>query len=249
MAGQFIDPTPLDWLSLDSVTTFSLDERGRILRENDPDRSPGPRLFIAACPEGVVAHVRHDVDEQVAGHLIALATAQPDWTFSIPACLPAILERLSGDGSAPAARHALLWRMPHGLEAPVSAFIISSDTTEGDELLARLAREGMPTALSDAGFVSLADFWAPWCVALEGGEIAAMAFAARLSDAGAAIGVYTFAGFRGRGLAAAVSAAWSRHPALQDLPLFYSALVANTSSHRVTERLDLPRIGVSVRII
>ena len=49
-----------------------------------------------------------------------------------------------------------------------------------------------------------------------------MAFAARLGVSGAELGVYTFPKYRGRGLAAAVTAAWSSMPSLNQHALFYS---------------------------
>jgi predicted GNAT family acetyltransferase len=80
------------------------------------------------------------------------------------------------------------------------------------------------------------------------GEIAAMAFAARLSDAGAEIGVYTFPAYRGQGCAAAATAAWSSLAALSGRELFYSTLTSNRSSQRVAERLGLEQIGVGLRV-
>jgi hypothetical protein len=138
--------------------------------------------------------------------------------------------------------------LPTGLAYGPPARSVRSDTAEGDRLLARLARDGMPAALIRAGFVGISDFWAPWSVVVEGDEIAAMAFAARSGDRAASIGVYTFPGFRGRGLAAAVTADWTRLPGLGGRALFYSASRTNTSSRRVIERLNLPRVGVGIRI-
>jgi hypothetical protein len=62
------------------------------------------------------------------------------------------------------------------------------------------------------------------------------------------LGVHTLSPFRGQGLAAAVSAAWAVLPSLADRALFYSALTDNRSSHRVVERLALPRFGFGLRI-
>jgi hypothetical protein len=143
---------------------------------------------------------------------------------------------------------AVIKKIKLGLVFPISARIVRSDTDAGDGLLARLARDGMPPALIEAGFIGVEDFWPPWCVALEDGQIAAMAFAARTGRQGAAIGVYTFAAFRGRGLAAAVTADWANYPGVAGRALFYSALFANTSSLRIIARLNLPRVGISLRI-
>lgn len=106
----------------------------------------------------------------------------------------------------------------------------------------------MPARLIEAGFDSAYHFWEPWCVAYAGEEIAAIAFAARLGASGAEVGVYTFQGFRGRGLAAAVTAGWAKAPALVGRELHYAHSVNNVSSRRVTERLGLRRIGANFRI-
>ncbi|HUY39709.1 MAG TPA: GNAT family N-acetyltransferase, partial [Candidatus Binataceae bacterium] len=97
-------------------------------------------------------------------------------------------------------------------------------------------------------FKGVGDFWEPWCVAVEREEIAAIAFAARLGDSGAEIGVYTFPNFRARGFAAAVTASWSLMPQLDGRALFYSTARSNRSSQRVAARLGLRMIGASVSI-
>jgi len=82
---------------------------------------------------------------------------------------------------------------------------------------------------------------------MEGEEIAAIAIAARLGEKGAEVGVYTFSNFRGRGLAAAVTASWSAMRSLDGRALFYSTSRSNRSSQRVAARLGLRLIGASVR--
>src|SRR6266571_3926690 len=116
----------------------------------------------------------------------------------------------------------------------------------GDMLLARLASEGVPPPLSALGFSSASDFWPPWCVALKDGDIASIAFAARLSPAAAEPGVGTVPQFRGQGLAAAVTAGWAAHPALRGRALFYGTSRANVSSQRVVARLGLRFLGANL---
>ncbi len=213
-------------------------------------RSAGPRLYFAGCATGNIVRLRHDVDEQSAARVLALAAAAPSWSNpdAPPDNLAEIVERLSQDTPVEVDGPEIVFRLPNGLEYAHGATIVRSDTTEGDELLARLARQGMPQSLLDAGFLSLGDFWWPWCVALEGGEIAAMAFAARLGEAGAEIGVYTFTAFRGRGFAAAATAAWSSLDSLKGRDLIYSTRLTNHSSRQVAARLGLRGVGARVRI-
>ena len=84
----------------------------------------------------------------------------------------------------------------------------------------------MPRHVVDAGFANVRDFWTPWCVALDGGVIAAVAFAARLGARGAEVGVHTFPDWRSRGPAAAVMAKWTYHPELASRELFIFTLHA-----------------------
>jgi hypothetical protein len=240
----------LGLLRIDLETLFALSTAGRILRESPPDNSDGPRLFLAGCAGGNLLAVRHDIDGETAQRAGALAAAEPPWFDPEirPACLEALIALASRETLARAATPALIYRLPSGMAYAADATIVRSDQVEGVALLERLARDGMPRHLIAAGFVGVADFWAPWCGALVGAEIAALAFAARLGERGAEVGVFTFPGFRGQGLAAAVTAAWSALPGLANRALFYSTHKTNVSSQRVAARLGLRRIGVSIRL-
>ena len=233
-----------------AATTFVLDAGGRIVRENDPDASPGPRVCFAGCAEGNLALVRHDAPRETSRDVLELLDAEPPWVSpeARPAGLAEVIYRLLQDAPVRSVEALLTYALPkHAAPADGLAFICSG-TDQGDALLARLARDGMPSHMVEAGFLGLEDFWPPWCVAVEDQAIAAIAFAARLGEQGASAGVYTFPGYRGRGLAAAVTAQWSSLPDLEDRELFYTTAVTNTSSQRVAQRLGLQRFGLELRI-
>jgi Acetyltransferase (GNAT) domain len=236
-------------LQVDIDTMFVMSAAGRIERENDPDCSSGPRVFFAGCPFGNLARVRYDVDDAIAMRILEVAAEEPPWRDpeAMPACAEKIVELLSG-GQPATVSSALIYQLPNGVRYEHPAAIVRGDSDEGRQMLARLADRGMPDYMQTAGFKGAGDFWEPWCVALDNTEIAAMAFAARLGASGAELGVYTFPTYRGRGLAAAVTAAWSSMPALDQHALFYSTLKSNQSSQHVTARLGLRLIGTSVRI-
>ncbi|MCI0391566.1 MAG: GNAT family N-acetyltransferase [Acidobacteria bacterium] len=78
--------------------------------------------------------------------------------------------------------------------------------------------------------------------------MASVVFAARLSKAGAEIGVATAPEMRGRGYAATAVARWSRLRSLRSRALFYSMVQTNGSSQRVTARLGLRSMGASLRL-
>ena len=246
----------LKLLHIDVATMFVMSSSGRIERQNDPDCSPGPRLYFAGCPQGNIAHVRDDIADQTAASVLAIAAEEPPWRdpWVLPQGIATLLDVLSNSppfATGPASRIPLtvgpgvIYQLPHHLKNEYAATIVRGDSAEGARLRARFEERGMPQAMLDAGFKSVADLWEPWCIAIEGEEVAAIAFAARLGTVGAEIGVYTFPKFRSRGFAAAVTADWSSLPSLGGRALFYSTSRSNRSSQRVASRLGLRMIGAS----
>lgn len=242
------EPDDLRLLRIDIDTLFVMSATGRIVRQNDPDRSPGPRAFFIGCPDGNLARARHDVDDGIAEKILDVAAKEPPWRDSdaMPGCASAIVELLSAQPESLST--ALIYKLPKDLGSEHRAAIVRGDSPDGRTMLAHLADSGLPQYMQDAGFTSVADFWEPWCAALDGGEIASMCYAARLSDKGAEAGVYTLPKYRGHGLAAAVTATWASMPALTNRALFYSTNTSNRSSQRVAARLGLRRIGASFSI-
>jgi predicted GNAT family acetyltransferase len=96
------------------------------------------------------------------------------------------------------------------------------------------------------GFVNVGELWEPWCMALHDGEVASIAFAARLSETGAELGLATAPERRGRGYATAATAGWTRLRSLRSRALFYSTEQTNISSRRVIARLGLRCLGASL---
>jgi hypothetical protein len=240
----------VELLALETLTLFVLNESERILRSNAPDQPPGPRMRLAVSRDGGLVRVRYDVSEATARRIEQLAVEEPPL--------------LGPDNHA---RHLEEYERLLAAEAPITHFdagpiltfpatisyshaapLIASGTDQADELLVRLDRDGMPRPLADAGFVNTGEFWAPWCIALNEGAIASIAFTVGLRPTSAEVGVYTFTGHRGRGLAAAATKGWAELPALAGKTLFYSTSWTNVSSRRVAQRLDLRMLGGSLSI-
>ncbi|MGH6987187.1 MAG: GNAT family N-acetyltransferase [Caulobacteraceae bacterium] len=235
-------------IQIDLETLFVLSSEGRIESENDPPRSPGPRIALFASSAGLRLALESGIRMREAEDLRAAVREAPDWTD--PARAPACLARLSEAIAVPKVREThLIHHLPHGLSAsPGSANLVRSGEPHGEALLARLAQEGVSPALAKAGFTDAGEFWPPWCAALLESEIAALAFAARLSRRGAEIGIYTLESHRRRGHASALTAAWSRHPMLAGRELFYSCALSNSASRAVARHLGLRLIGWSLAI-
>jgi len=252
-------PNDLELLRIDTESMFVLAPAGRIECVNDPGHSVAPRVFFAGGAQGNLAYVRADVGDDVAATVFRLVEDESPWhdPWALPQCIGRLLDIMSaGPPHAVGAASripltvspSLIWQLPNHLQYEHRARIVLGESPEGIELIARFEKFGMPRPMLDAGFLSVADLWEPWCLAFEGNDVAASAITARRSERAAEVGVYTFPRFRARGYAAAVTAAWSSLTSLNRRALFYSTSRANRSSQRVTARLGLRMIGAGVSI-
>jgi hypothetical protein len=243
-------PPALRLLGIQAATLFELTESGRLRRENSPDRSPAPRMWMGGSTEGNIVLIRDDVREETALAVEALASREPPMSEaeSMPVHMNEYAELLGAEAPVEEVSRGLTHAFPDSFAYEHGARVVSSHTPEGARLLARLQSEGMPSGLVEMGFVDVCDFWPPWCAALDGGTIASVAFTARLSSIGAEVGVATAPASRGRGFAAAATGEWASLPALEGRVLFYSTNAPNVSSQRVAERLRLDFLGPSLSI-
>ena len=236
-------------LRIQVATLFETNADGRIVRSAGPDHAPAPRLHLAIGAQGAIVRVRDDVELRVAREIEALAARE--LPIVKPQAFPRFVDdyrRLLGVGEPVTDHHfGVIHSLPHGTRWTSDVALVSHGTDAGHALVARIARDGMPAPLVDAGFVDLSHFWEPWCLALKGDDIVALAFAVRLGDKGAELGVNTLPGPRGRGYGAAVTAGWSALPSLQHVPLFYATHRDNHSSQRVIARLGLPFLGIRLQ--
>src|SRR5215210_5580732 len=87
-------------LGVQAVTLFELTESGRLRRENSPNRSTAPRMWLAGSAAGNVARVRADVGAETAEAIDALARREPPLTdaLSVPVHLDEYVELLGAEG-------------------------------------------------------------------------------------------------------------------------------------------------------
>ena len=239
-----------DLLAIHVTTLFVLTDSGRIQQVNDPNRSVGPRLYLAGSKSGNVVRVRHDVGEGTERAISALVAEEPPLgdPDSTPLHLDDYVELLASEAPVERCDLGLNWTFPDRPDYKHPAVLVDSESLEGDRLLARLTEQGMPKALAELGFVDIGEFWPPWCIALHDDEIPSIAITARIGPTGAEVGVNTVPALRGRGFAAAATAGWASHPSLRGRALFYGTERTNFSSQRVTDRLGLRFIGTSLAL-
>lgn len=234
----------VDLLEVHRRTAFVLDDRGRMLHESSPDQSTGKPFSFTGCRKGNVAVIRYDVADLVADELEKLVAREPPLASAdaVPIHLEDYRALLDADGAGVEYALGYLWVFPGPLVYRDDVDLVSSGSPRGDDVLARFVDAVQPS-LAERGFREASDLWDPWCMALLDGRIVAIAETVRTGPDGVEVGVDTAVGYRGRGLGAAVTAGWSRHPRLEELTLFYSTSRANRSSQRVTERLALHFVG------
>lgn len=239
----------LELLRTHVETGFVLTSQGRFAHEAAPDQSRGPRFRIGGCPEGNVALVRDDVSDEIAAELLRLARDEPPLcdAEALPVHLTAYLSLLSVGSAQAVYNLGLNWVFPTARVVDSPLPLIQSGTPEAELLLERIP-EAMDPSLTDVGFRCRDDLWPPWVIALDAGRIVSIAETVRRGPAGAEVGVDTAVGHRGRGIGAAVTAAWANHVGLRSLALFYGTSRTNMSSRRLVERLRLTFLGSSLGI-
>jgi len=237
-------------LAIQFQTVFVLERPGRILTINDPGRSPAPRFALFGCASRNIYGVRADVADSIAAQLMGFAALEPPFfsQLSAPRHLDRYIELLSRAAPVSQPHLEMTYVLPNDIAYQHDVRLICSDSQDGQELRATLAMRGIPTGLAEMRFTDISAFWDPWCVALHDAEVASVAFAARLSDTGASLGLATSPELRGRGYAAAATAGWARMPALRSRALFYSTSQTNISSQRVVARLGLRFLGASLAL-
>lgn len=215
-----------DLLRIELGVIWRLDERGRL---------PGPEdMVIGVAADGLTAAVAGHVPDALAERLLG-AVASGDGRF--PEVLAACRAMLGGDRVALSEGFSYVVEGPVRFDAPVQV------VTSASEEHARLVRPLRPAGRTPEEWDELVvdGEGAPWAMVVEDGEVVSVCRTARNTPEGAEAGTWTSPAHRGRGHAAAATAAWAG--LLPGVRLYYSTSADNRSSQRVAERLGLRPIG------
>jgi RimJ/RimL family protein N-acetyltransferase len=228
----------LDLLRLEIETLWPLDARGRISTRRAPD------FVLASTAAGLAMAVGPAVPDQLAAMLAErvqrAAPAQP--LSSPPPILDDCRQRLAETlgplellpGSGPS------YLIHERVEFPSSVPLICS-TAQAH--VATLAGANPGNWEPDEWQQLLGGQLGPWAMAVHAGEVISICHTPVSSPLAAEAGVWTRPEFRGRGHAAAVTAAWAALLRPSGRLLFYSTARTNVSSQRVAARLGLRHIG------
>jgi hypothetical protein len=214
-------------------TGFTYDGRGRMLRTNEPDGRPAPRLFLGRTRSGYIYRLGHAVPDVLARRLAEVIEREP-FAGAVrmpPAGVDAVREALAGHAPIAGEGGGPAYRFPDALVRPPDVIPITADD-------AHLVQDTFP-------WVILAG-WQPCFAMVRDGAAVSVCFSSRIGTQAAEAGVNTLPEFRGRGYAAAVTAAWGA--AIRDrrlIPL-YSTAWDNLASQGVARRVGLSMFGADM---
>ena len=218
---------------------FTQDESRHLQRINEPsgDGKPAPRFFFGYTKEGSICRFRHDLPDNVVAQLKEVAAAEP-----IPVNSQKI-PRNRRQFENILRRHAPIeriwigpaYRFPQHITPPTNVIQLSFKNAG---LLKGDFAEMVPELNS----------WQPYLAITEDSRAVSICRSVRLSSHAHEAGVDTLIGYRQRGYATSVVAAWALAVrALNRIPL-YSTSWNNAASQRVAQRLGLVQYGVDYHV-
>jgi RimJ/RimL family protein N-acetyltransferase len=232
-----VHQTPMGDLALmriDADTLFTYDARGRMMRTNEPENRPAPRLFLGRTSGGQVVRFGEAVPESIAERLAEVVERQPPTDDlrvppSMRTAIRAILERhapIANEWGGPN------YRFPASIAQPAGAIEVTPANVE-------VVRDTFPWLYQElAG-------WGPCFAVMRDGTAVSACFSSRIGAQAMEAGVFTLPGFRGHGYAVSATAAWGAAVrGLGRIPL-YSTAWENVASQGVARRLGLIVYGAT----
>jgi hypothetical protein len=219
-------------MTIRADTLFTYDARGRMVLRNSPANRPAQRLFLGRTINGHVVRFGELVPDAVAQQLATIVERQPPVDdLRVPASLMAALREtlerhapVSEEGGGPA------YRFPDAIVRP-------ADVVEVTDANRDLVRDTFPWLFQDiAG-------WAPCFAVVRDGAAVSVCYSSRIGREAMEAGVDTLPDARGRGYAAAVTAAWGASVRASGRIPLYSTWWENLASQGVARRLGLIMYG------
>jgi hypothetical protein len=218
-------------MNLRTEIDFTYDARGRMLLTNEPcseARRPAPRFTVGRARGGHMARFGATLPEANVDALQRFIDGlSPVESLRFPESTLSTLRALMGGpetGGGPA------YRFP----ADIPSLSGVTRLTEGNRDLARETFAWLHREVAD---------WQPCFVVIVDGAVVSACYSSRIGPRAAEAGVDTLAEFRGRGYAAAVTAAWgSEIRAIGRIPI-YSTGWTNLASQGVARRVGLEQFG------
>jgi RimJ/RimL family protein N-acetyltransferase len=228
-------PSILELMQMHVAALFAHDERGRIVSTNEHDPDVAPLLYLGRTVAGNLWRFHADLPDDLVQQLelvlqrepVAADLAELERT---PTTLSELQKLLSSYRLIEDISSGPCWYFPEEIDLPNNVTEITPDNINLAqryfEYTADHLRELQPC------FAVVAD-----------GAAVAMCSTVRIPDRATEAGVYTEEPYRGRGYAAAVTAAWAIAIRESGLIPLYSTEWTNTASRHVAGKLGLILFG------
>ncbi|MCE2412379.1 GNAT family N-acetyltransferase [Candidatus Poribacteria bacterium] len=218
---------------------FTQDENGHLQRINEPsgDGKPAPRFFFGYTNESSICRFRHDLPDPVVAQLKVVAATEAISMSSqkIPRRHRQFEDILRSHAPIERVWIGPAYRFPEHIAPPTRTV--------------RLSRENAELLNGDfTEMVSELNSSQPYLGIIEDSQAVSICRSVRISSHAHEAGVDTLAGYRRRGCATSVVAAWALAVrALNRMPL-YSTSWDNVASQGVARRLGLVQYGVDYHV-
>jgi RimJ/RimL family protein N-acetyltransferase len=225
-------PTDLELLGI--AAEMSIDGRGRLAGTCG--------VTIAAARDGQLRFVGSEVPDGLVAALIEAVDRSPPAAApdQEPPALAACRLILAAAGAPLVVAAGPYYLIESHVRAETRVRIVRSDASTDDRLRRLNPGNWEPDEWDDL----LDGALGPWAMAVAEGRVVSLCHTPRsMTERAAECGVWTHPDDRGRGYAAAVTAAWAGILRASGRCLFYSTDARNVSSQRVAARLRLRPIG------
>ena len=255
--------TDLQWLEVQLETLYTFDAQGRLTGRNDPAGGAPPRFFFGRTRHGNIWRFRADLSDALVRDLARLAAAEPVARDleALPERLGAFRERLEEHAPIEFEYMGPAFRFPEEVPPqpgevqqqggrfqswpPRSEAQPSEVQQQGGRFQSRPPRsEAKPSEVQQLG--RDVEPRQPCFGIREDGEVVSRCYVASGGPRAAEAGVDTLEGFRRRGYARRVTAAWAHGIRRRGLEPLYSTSWENRSSREVARSLGALLYGVDL---
>jgi hypothetical protein len=219
-------------MGLCADTNFTYDTRGRMVGINSPEGRRAPRVFLGCTMAGYVVRFGEALSDTVVSRLQAIIERQPAIEeLPVAASLRGEVKGLlEADGSIVQEGSGPNYRFSESIALPAHVVQVVATNIE-------IVRETYPWLHEEL------DEWWPCFAVVRDGAAVSVCFSSRIGRSAAEAGVETLPEYRGRGYAAAVTAAWGASVRADGRIPLYSTGWENLASQGVARRVGLVMFG------
>jgi RimJ/RimL family protein N-acetyltransferase len=216
---------------------FTHDDRGRLLKVNEPDGKPAPRFFLGRTAEGIEWRVRNDVDDALERELAAVCREEStkESLELPPHRVKTYVDSLARVTPVQDTSAGPAFAFPSDVVATTDAVPITNDNSE-------LLRPHFASWIGDVAACQ------PMLAVVIDGDAVSLCASVRITSAAHEAGIETALAFRGHGYGSRAATAWAERVRRSGRIALYSTSWDNIASRAVARKLGLQAFGSDFHI-